>query len=571
MAVSKPTKSFFEQENTRKVSTLNRYSQPVSNETKQPRPGQWHQRPQKRAPLAEANPNAPPKPPIPATSQAKSKLKAFQFSGERQDESSGEAISRNVNGAEIANETSSSAPAAAEKPVFGDAAEDSSKPTPQLQHAQTFPSTPGAKLQLEDLIGNFEEGAKKSEPAEISPEEHIGWIPNSSSTLLTPNRKRKRARSSSPSCPNTSSQRQEPSVFFAGTAAQGDLVIPEADPAADLWQRYAAAKQIDGALNLPELGLHASPRALETPAKNGPLRRWASTGNDWPSSKNKRRRMNGKTSISVWQAEQAAKSGTKSKVAAMVDKLQESLASQKLASAAAKPAARIEGPSSSSPLPETGAAESFGTTSAESPLQAKQGPMPSKPSFIQNTEFSKTLKAPEFTNQRQNPNLPEPQHQSGDSVISAPLYLSSKAPLPAYKRPSITRTPSDKKQQLAKATVPAPAAAVFDFDEFGDDLDLTAEDLDEIMTQPPPLHQRPLHQIPPHPDPPPAQQLSMEDFEPRKDASDRAGQACQPIPIDDDDDEFGCGDLDDAALVQVEMNATQAYRASLSNSHKQHV
>jgi hypothetical protein len=112
---------------------------------------------------------------------------------------------------------------------------------------------------------------------------------------------------------------------------------------------------------------------------------------------------------------------------------------------------------------------------------------------------------------------------------------------------------------------------VSEIDEFGDDLDLTAEDLDEIMTQPPPLHQRPLHQIPAHPDPPPQQPLSVEEHQPPANANERSGQACQHIHIYDDDDEFGCEEIDEAALVQVEINATQAFRASLSNSHKRHV
>lgn len=465
--------------------------------------------------------------------------------------------------------------------MSGEAVTNATKAPPQLPQAQTFPSTPGTKLPLEDLIGNFEEETTAPEPAEVSPEEHIGWIPNSSSNLLTPNRKRKRARSSSPSCPNTSSQRQEASVFFAGSVAQAETNTPEADPAADLWQRYGAARQADGAPNLPDLGAIAfqgSPRALETPAKTGVFRRWASTGNDWPSSKNKRRRVNGKSSISLWQGGQGTESGIKSKMAAMVDKLQESLASQNLANPPAKATVRIEGPSSSSPLPETGAADSFNTTAAESPLQSKQGPAVANttlPAMDMGCLATDAPKAPAKSSQSERHNTVNAgSHLPVESVISAPLHLQSKAPLPAYKRPSITRTPSADQQQHAEPPAPAVSTVTSDFDEFGDELDLTAEDLDEIMTQPPPLHQRPLHQIPAHPDPPPARPLSFEELHPQANAQDRARQACQPIQIDDfddDDDEFGCADIDDAALVQVEMNATQAFRASLQTSHQRHL
>ena len=508
------------------------------------------------------------KPPIPATSQAKSKLKAFQFTEQDSSEDKHEADTDN---AKAPIETSSSAPVAAEKSACGEADTEDPKAPPQLPTAQTFPSTPAARLQLEDLIGNFEEDSNQEKPTEESPEEHIGWIPNSSSALLTPNRKRKRARSSSPSCPNTSSQRQETSLFFAGNTAQADTVTPETDPAASLWQRYGAANQQDGSLNLPDFGqiaFQGSPRPLETPAKVGVFRRWASTGNDWPSSKNKRRRVCGKTSLSVWQADQAAGPGTKSKVAAMIDKLQESLASQDLANPTAKPTVRIEGPSSSSPLPEVGAADSFNTTSAESPLQSKQGPVLAKaaagPREDGGHDTSKALAQSKPWREQTITNAAV--NQPASSIISAPLNLQSKAPLPAYKRPSISRTPSATLQQRTKPSAPAVAAVVSEIDEFGDDLDLTAEDLDEIMTQPPPLHQRPLHQIPAHPDPPPQQPLSAE-----ADVNNRPGQACQPIQIYDDDDEFGCGDIDEAALVQVELNATQAFRASLSKSHNQHV
>jgi DNA replication ATP-dependent helicase Dna2 len=450
------------------------------------------------------------------------------------------------------------------------------KAPPQLQHAQTFPSTPGTKLSLEDLIGNFDENPTRAAPADVSPEEHVGWIPNSSSNLLTPNRRRKRARSSSPSCPNTSSQRQEASMFFAGAGTQADNTTPDADPAADLWKRFAAEKQADGTsllLTLGPMAFQGSPRTLETPAKNSVFRRWASTGNDWPSSKNKRRKVNGKSSIGIWQADQPADCSVKSRVAAMVDKLQETLASQDLDSAQTKPVVRVEGPSSSSPLPETGAAESFSINLAESPLQGKQVPFPVEVTVPQiNNEAPQALKPLGRPSQGyQTDHTHAQQDQTLESMMSAPLHLQSKAPLPAYKRPSIARVPSVNLQQRVVAPTAAPIISNSDLDEFGDDLELTAEDLDELMIQPPPLHQRPLHQIPPHPDPPAPREISFEELRPEANVQHGNGTAYKPIQIndfdDDDDDEFACGDIDEAALVQVEISATQAYRASLSDSH----
>jgi DNA replication ATP-dependent helicase Dna2 len=286
--------------------------------------------------------------------------------------------------------------------------------------------------------------------------------------------------------------------------------------------------------------------------------------------------MNGKMSIGVWQADQATESGIKSKVAAMVDKLQESLASQNLANPPAKPIVRIDGPSSSSPLPETGAADSFNAVSAESPLQSRHSNVCAKPSLrfaeIDGPEASK--QTAHSSQEKKCCNGDAQMNHAIEPMISAPLHLQSKAPLPAYKQPSMTRTPSANLQQRVNSPAAAPNTGTSDLDEFGDELDLTAEDLDEIMTQPPPLHQRPLHQIPAHPDPPPPQQLSIEEPQPPKNIKDQAGQACQPIHIDDfddDDDEFGCAEIDEAALVQVEINATQTFRASLSKSRQRHL
>ena len=481
------------------------------------------------------------------------------------------------------HESTEIAVTSAEKPTSS-AVDGSELPieTYQLPHANTFPCTPGTRLPLEDLIGNFDETLKKPEAPEQSPEEHIGWIPNSSSTLLTPNRKRKRARSSSPSCPNTSSQRQEASIFFSGKVAEADKTTPEADPATDLWRQNGAGKPVDGDAKVSafnHLMFQVSPRALETPGKNVGLRRWASTGNDWPSSKSKRRRTNGRPSINLWQDEQAGDSCGKSKVAAMVDRLQESLASQKLVNPRQQPDVRVEGPSSSSPLPETGAAGSFSGVPAASPLQSKHQNAVRPDNLEPRKDISKSMSNPippqvatsdghygsDSRGNDTKPSLPV------ESVISAPLHLQSKAPLPAYKRPSINRTQSNNAQARQAAPAPAPVRLMVseDFDEFGDDLDLSAEDLEELMTQPLPLHRRPLHQIPAHPDPPPQQQMDMDLQQAQPRANMSAARAPQPTRVeefDDNEDEFGCDDIDEDSFAQAEINATQAFRASHSNS-----
>ena len=492
----------------------------------QPRPGNWH-RNQNRTTLGDTtNVTAPPKPPVPATSQAKSKLKAFQFvagqpSAPRENTESKENGSsvgqpRPVERtAKLHNATSSSAPHHPSKATSSMNMADSTK-TPQLCHANTFPSTPGARLSLEDLIGNVDDTRKPEQRAE-SPEDHIGWIPNSSSTQLTPNRKRKRARSSSPSCPNTSSQRAEASAFFAGSAGQR---TPEADPAADLWQRYGISKGSGDALRLPDLNNIAfggSPRPLETPVKASGLRRWASTGNDWPSSKSKKRRSNANMKVDVWQ-NGTAESGGRSKVAAMVEKIQESLATQKLA----KPALALSGdePPSSDPLPDTVSKIvkpehilnpfDLKTDVDNAQLHRRMPPPSARPQVGMRVQAT----AVEFPGKDRDETPHAVSAFSGqDNAMPAPLHLQSKAPLPAFRRPSIRRTPSDAGAKPAPAPSAAPVRPQMptlteDLDEFGDDMEFSTEDLDELMSQP--LQNRSLHDIPAHPNPPPQQELQQQ-------------------------------------------------------------
>lgn len=563
------------------------------------RPGQWHRGNNNNNSnvLAEKDANAlPSKPPIPPTAQAKSKLKAFQFIAGGPQESRVEAPEKQVEGNESGQEEgsavkvanmggvstakgASSAPQRPSEPTTS--SESGTSKTPQLPHANTFPCTPGARLPLEDLIGNFDEDARRPEPQEQSPEEQIGWIPNSSSTLLTPHRKRKRARSSSPSCPTTSSQRQEASAFFGGSGTQSEKKTPEADPTADLWLRYGAGKDIGDTLKLPDfshLMAQASPRPLETPVKSAGLRRWASTGNDWPSSKSKRRRTDARTSISVWQDGRQTESGEKSTVATMVEKIQETLATQRLAQSESKPAAKVEAPASSDPLPEVGA-ESSDNPPIASPLQAKQTHAPiAEPMQAKQqepvvrpaqTKVSRPIRppVPSYTANNVSSDGPAPnaigQQQFSDVVQPPPLHLQSKAPLPAYRRPAMTRAPSGSgrlyptKQPSQTAPAPALPAVTEDLDEFGDAFDLSAEDLDELVSQVP-LNQRPLHAIPAHPNPPPQRTIVIDE---------EAAAPPAEMAIDVDEDEFGDDDLDEDTLVEAEFNATQAHRASHSSSN----
>lgn len=236
----------------------------------------------------------------------------------------------------------------------------------------------------------------------------------------------------------------------------------------------------------------------------------------------------------MWQDEPAEESGGKSRVATMVQKLQESLALQQLEQAQNEtPASKdpAEAPSSSSPLPNIGA-ETFVKPQHTSPLQAW------KPQ-IQHREVEQATR-PQVKRTQSGGMRYEPSRQIGDPLAPgvAPTYvLQSKAPLPAYKRPSI-RPPIQAKVQ------PVVASPIAKPDEFGDDdFDLTADDLDELCTQIP-LEQRSLHQIPAHPNPPPQPQAFI------------------TLDDDNDDDEFGGDDIDEDSFAQAEFSATQSMRVS---------
>lgn len=506
--------------------------------------GQWKRSASNRPALSEAPTNTALQipPPIPATAEAKAKLKAFQF-----------VAGDNVN------------------------SNDNNNTSPPNTHDTAFPCTPGARLPLADLIGDCDATVKEV-PVERSPEEHIGWIPNSSNELLTPNRRRKRKRaksSSPPSGAHSSSQPRDALVSFPDRAS---MKTPAADPTADLWQRYNGKSSGGGGLKLPEISsiaFHGSPRPLETPVKGGGLRRWVSTGNDWPSSKHKKRCTNGRASINVWQDQTGVDSAGKSRVASMVQRIQESLASQRIEQEhdqeleeelehegkldvehriSPGTAVATEAPPRSSPLPETRSETARLSTSAAHakhqsmapPAKAAQARVPYPEPSSQSSQLRRTDSGGMSAGCMGDPLHP---------AAAARLHLQSKAPLPAYKRPSITKPPPQSRVQQ----VVAPAPVNTDVDEFGDAFELDEDDLTELLSQKP-LQQRSLYDIPEHPNPP----MSKPHV-----SNDQGATQQQPITLDDDDDgdEFGDDDLDVDSFAQAEFSATQTFRVSENQHH----
>lgn len=231
------------------------------------------------------------------------------------------------------------------------------------------PSTPATRLPLADLIGNAEESSKRRKLNAITPEEHVSWqhsvSPGAVQPLVTPARKRKRARSSSP----PSSQRETSNFFPPNGEAQAPsqrLRTPHADPAADLWSRYTsnggglgAAAGAKEAL-FAHLIRDASPRSTADGGSIGGLRRWSSCGVEWPTSASgKKRRKLSKIIEEQSHTDQPDKKedgGTKrSRVDRLLQRMKETLAKER--------EEVPRGPSSSSPLPAVGA------TDATSPLE----------------------------------------------------------------------------------------------------------------------------------------------------------------------------------------------------------
>nr|POE47341.1 hypothetical protein CFP56_00672 [Quercus suber] len=475
----------------------------------------------------------------------------------------------------------SSAPDAVEQPPMPKNSPATSRES-QLPHANTFPSTPSMRLPLADLIGNLDERPTFPESETHSPEDLLTWIPNSSSEFFTPNRrKRKRARSSSPSCPSNSSQRQAASTYLPSIiTTQSYGRTSDADPAADLWQRYAGGRTAENGLQLPEFHSHqfqASPRSLETPMKSGGLRRWASTGNEWPSagSKRKRRRREPKLDIGLWQDQQQKSMSGKSKVAVLVEKIQESLASQNLARSAIETPRQNPAPSTSSPVLQVEAP--MGQASSASRPRLGTPPLER---FVETTEEALAPSialhsSPQALLSHAKPSITQQERLFQDPFVFAPLKLQSKAPLPAFKRPSINRANSGGGRVYPTAQTVEPIPEVLevdkDLDEFGDDFELSAEDLRELVPQPLVQLKSPCD-ISSRPNAVPEPINIFVHGNVRTMDTVQKAQISNEYEMSDDDntDEFGCNDIDEDSFAQAEISATQAYMASHPSSNGAH-
>jgi DNA replication ATP-dependent helicase Dna2 len=430
--------------------------------------------------------------------------------------------------------------------------------------SRILPSTPATRLPLADLIGNPDE--KLVSTNTDTPEEHVLWLhaqtPTSPRPAVTPARKRKRARSSSPpssqnEASNFSSAGKEP---FDVQGLQQSLKTPQADPAADLWSRYASANDGTTSNNKPTTFAHlicdSSPRSSATKGSISGLRRWASCGVEWPVSatKSKKRRIIRREQEQSDEVTRHLDDGEpkKSKVGLLLERMKESLS---------KPPENIpEAPSSSSPLPERPVMGDY-----ESPLH-RLAPVQEEESPL-NQQFSSArgnhgLRKSQSTSSEYGgddidldmleifESTAVAAHSQGkESTQNLSTIVEEASPPPIREMRDCSAVQQRSQPQPPVHVSAAPPQIVHDeFD--GEDDDIFAEDLEQIASVYDSRAAQPQAQQP--------VQRAAVSGEKRGTVRGPPAQSVQVLS----DDEFGDDDIDDEQFAAAEIAATQAFRAS---------
>ncbi|KAK8216458.1 hypothetical protein IWZ01DRAFT_497165, partial [Phyllosticta capitalensis] len=466
-------------------------------------------------------------PPITPSTQAKSKLKAFQFLEGRPKHDPEKENQGTADAATKAKDSNDQLPT-----------------KPALVQSKTDPTTPGPnRPPLVDLLGS-EDLPSASKRVSLSPDEQIYWhIPASSQLATTPARK-KRARSSSPASATRNNSRNV-KKRRQGTPSTR---TPKADPAADLWNRYAVntsnAESAPNTSAFAHLMAEASPRSSATAGSVGGLRRWASCGAEWPASKTKKRRTAGAfreplAPIDDEESDEASElpQAKVSKVGALVEKIQKSLAEQPTHNSDA-------GPSSSSPLP---GAVGFGEDAPGSPLQRLAPIQESAGTSQSNTIDAETDAGPKDDAD------PSDSSEFGDDIDEELLEaavestgltvpgLDGNSEQPSRKVPVDSGQQEQHPRGSAEGEKKGQIFADSD-DEFGlGDGDDFEDDLETAMTQYDLKTSNPAQTVSTAP-----QNDSKKNF----------------VVDDDSDDEFGDDDIDEEQFAAAEVAATQGYKPS---------
>ena len=232
--------------------------------------------------------------PIAASSQSKSKLRAFQYDESNDYTAPKAAITEKEN----------KDPGLDDTPLKMDP-----PPQPLSQRSATkdirdCPQTPVGRLPLTELLASGDDTSRQH--LNLTPIERVLWdnSPVSSEPSKSRHRSRKRAHSSSPA----SSSQNDTSRHFEPTKPQVDLQAlqkalktPKADPADDLWSRYSLntatterrSPTAPTSLAFTQLIHSSSPRtpASHLQSKEGIGLRRALSCIEWPTSAAKRRKL----------------------------------------------------------------------------------------------------------------------------------------------------------------------------------------------------------------------------------------------------------------------------------------
>lgn len=420
------------------------------------------------------------------------------------------------------------------------------------------PSTPATRLPLIDLIGDTEQHHTQHTATDISPEERIKWhtalSPRSLNARTTPASRKKRPRSSSP--PSTSqrspSKKSKPALDLG--ELKKTLRTPQVDPSADLWNRYTTNSGKEAAQGQPismlNLIASSSPHVVGDQVGNvGGLRRWTSCGVEFPSSKAKRRRTQHSTSmmqvttdsVEIPQVidEEDSPFEKPHKLGNLLERMQKSLRPD--SEACADPQA----PSSSSPLPDR--QEDFDRQSI-SPCRASElAAGKDKPSIIlqpcanndpvtANSVKDRTAACSSFGSDTMGSDL-----LSAATVAAPSVDINHEAVADAEDR-KISGTTNVQEEGDGKIS---RRVDEHDEDEFGDDFDLSAEDLEDVSS----IRQ------------PRSVGTDVPDKLQGHEQSKSFVDGSQDDPIDEDDD-----DIDEELFAAAEFSATQFASSSKTGS-----
>ncbi|KAK4229464.1 hypothetical protein QBC38DRAFT_412457 [Podospora fimiseda] len=224
-----------------------------------------------------------PKPPVPVSEKTKNKLQAFQFEPPPEEP-------QPIPEKKVTNKSDDSSTSESRKKAW---LAKINQPTPEPALTDITRTPAAQRPSWQDLLGAKTEADQNEEN---SPNERIGWIygtsqePLPSMSPLQPRRRKRRARSSSPISSPATKLAATPRVNMRKFVE--DSLTPRADPALDLWDRFAVPAPATGKSPAPvnnplfaQLMVSSSPhpaRDAGGPATERSFKKSISLGSNWP-------------------------------------------------------------------------------------------------------------------------------------------------------------------------------------------------------------------------------------------------------------------------------------------------